>query len=83
MLQKNAKESCESAKGMPDLGVNFNWTHNLTGDFDPSFEDRGTFDWGYYTGSKVKTYEFVCTGRFDDSHLFAQSVLDSINTTDG
>lgn len=78
VLQKAAKKACQNAEGMPNLGVNFNWSHNISGDFDPSFTDEGTFDWGYYNNQPQKTYKFTCTGRFDDNHQYASAVLDNL-----
>jgi hypothetical protein len=76
VLQKTAREACEHADGMPNLGSNFNWNHHLVGDFDPTFTDEGTFDWGYEAQNAVKTYHFKCTGRFDDSHMYANATAD-------
>jgi hypothetical protein len=77
VLQKAAEDACETADGMPNLGSNFNFQHDLSGDFNPSFQDVGTFDWGYL-GSRTaqKTYQFVCTGRFDDDHRYATAMVD-------
>lgn len=79
VLQQAARDACESAKGIPNLGSNFNWKHELTGDFNPAFSDEGTFDWAYL-GERTarKTYKFSCTGRFDDRHAFASAVLDHL-----
>jgi len=82
VLQQSAQEACELAKGMPNLGSNFNWQHSLSGDFDPNFTDVGTFEWGYL-GERTprRTYSFTCEGRFDDSHIFADAVLKDLSYT--
>ncbi|APE17360.1 hypothetical protein BOH72_20990 [Mycobacterium sp. WY10] len=78
VLQKAATKACQNADGMPNLGVNFNWSHNLSGDFNPSFSDEGTFDWGIYKNQPQKSYKFTCTGRFDDDHQNASAVLENL-----
>ena len=77
-IQKTARDACESAEGMPNLGVNFNWKHSLSGEFDPTFRDEGTFDWGIYRNQIQKKYKFTCSGRFDDDHMYANAVLEDL-----
>ncbi|KAA0018532.1 hypothetical protein [Antrihabitans cavernicola] len=76
VLQHIAQESCEQADGLPNLGTLRSWQHHVTGSLDPEFTDVGTVYLEFEGLPQQGTYNFKCSGRFDDNHQFATSVLD-------
>jgi len=68
-----AEESCEQAfVTQYELGFQNHYQHSVTGDFDPSFTDTIRVNWpGTGTNYPAGQYKATCTGRYDDSHQFA------------